>query len=252
MTAIDFNSDLGEGFGAWRLADDQRLLECVSSANVACGFHGGDPSIMRRVCAAAAERAVSIGAHVGYRDLAGFGRRALDVPADVLTNDVIYQLGALSAFARSAGTSVKYIKPHGALYNAIVTDAEQAEAVVAAIRLFDPGLAVLGLPGSAVLAAAQAVGLRTVREAFVDRAYNDDGTLVPRRQPGALITDPGAVADRAVKLARDATVRTISGTQLSVTAESICVHGDTPGAEGLAGEVRRALAASGVRVVAFA
>jgi len=252
MTTIDFNSDLAEGFGAWRLVDDETMLASVSSANVACGFHGGDPSIMRRVCASAAERGVSIGAHVGYRDLAGFGRRAIDVPADVLTDDVIYQLGALSAFARAAGTNVTYVKPHGALYNKIVTDRGQAEAVVSAIRLFDPGLAVLGLPGSVVLESAQAAGLRVVREAFLDRAYNEDGTLVSRRRPGALITDAATVAARAVQMATGGTVPTMAGTQLKVAPESLCLHGDTRGAEGLAGEVRRALTEAGVQVTAFA
>lgn len=252
VTTIDFNSDLAEGFGVWRLVDDDSMLAAVSSANIACGGHGGDPSIMRRACAGAAARGVAVGAHVGYRDLSGFGRRAIDVPPEALTNDIMYQLGALSAFAKAAGTSVTYVKPHGALYNRIVTDEQQAEAVVTAVRLFDPGLAVLGLPGSVILAKAAAAGLRTVREGFLDRAYNDDGTLLSRSLPGALLTDPAVVAERAVQLAAHGTVTTITGKTLAVAPETMCLHGDTPGAVELADAVRHALTDAGIEVVPFA
>ena len=177
---IDLNADLGEGFGRWGFGCDEALLNVVTSANVACGFHAGDPSVLRRTCAAAARRGVSIGAHPGYHDLAGFGRRFVDVSPAELTDDVLYQLGALRQFAEIAGVRVSHVKPHGALYNAIVDHEEQARAVVAAVVAFDPRLAVLGLPGSAWLRQAEAAGLTAVREVFADRAYAPDGTLVAR------------------------------------------------------------------------
>ncbi len=194
MPSIDLNSDLGEGFGHWSLGDDDALLGVVTSANVACGFHAGDASIMRTVCHRAAEHGVAIGAQVGYRDLPGFGRRFIDIEPEALTQDVIYQVGALQAFARIAGSRVSYVKPHGALYNAIVHHEEQAAAVVAAILDLDATLPVLGLPGSAWLRLAQEAGLRTVSEAFADRAYTPEGTLVSRRLPGAVLTDADAIA----------------------------------------------------------
>jgi len=247
---MDLNADLGEGFGPWQLADDEALLNVVTSANVACGFHAGDPAIMRRVCAAAAERGVTIGAQVSYRDLTGFGRRFMDVaPAD-LAADVLYQLGALEAFARAAGTSVGYVKPHGALYNAIVTHAEQAEAVVEGIAAYSK-LPVLGLPGSALLAAAEAAGLPTVVEAFGDRGYTPAGRLVPRSQPGALLTDTAAVVDRALRLAVHGEIVAVDGTVLTVSAGSLCLHSDTPGAVGHAVAVRAALAGAGVTLAPF-
>ncbi len=187
---IDLNADLGEGFGQWVLGDDEALLEVVTSANVACGFHAGDPTVLRRVCQKAADRGVVIGAQVGYRDLAGFGRRFIDVDPEDLVNDVLYQIGALEAFARVAGTAVAYVKPHGALYNAIVHHEEQAEALAEAVRRYDPRLQVLGLPGSAWLRAAAAAGLTPVGEAFADRAYTPAGALVSRREPGAVCTTP--------------------------------------------------------------
>ena len=197
---IDLNSDLGEGFGVWRLGDDTALLDVVTSANVACGFHAGDPSTMRRVCREAAERGVAVGAQVSYRDLAGFGRRFIDVDPLELADEVLYQVGALDACARAAGTAVTYVKPHGALYNAAVHHEAQARAVVDGVRAFG-GLPVLGLPGSRLLAAAEAAGLRAVPEAFADRGYTPEGTLVPRKDPGALLTDTAAVVDRALRLA---------------------------------------------------
>jgi UPF0271 protein len=251
MTAIDLNADLGEGFGHWRLTDDEQLLSVVTSANVACGFHAGDPVIMRRVCELAAERGVRIGAQVSYRDLAGFGRRAMDVPSAELTAEVAYQIGALEVFARAAGTRVAYVKPHGALYNRVVHDAEQAGAVVAGVRLADATLPVLGLPGSRLLDLAGRAGLPTVTEAFADRAYTDQGTLVPRGEEGAVVTDPAAVVERSVGLARDGVVTSRSGNRIDVRARSLCVHGDTAGAVELARLVRARLEASGVRVEAF-
>ncbi|MGW1562158.1 LamB/YcsF family protein [Streptomyces sp. NPDC002144] len=252
MASIDLNADLGEGFGRWRLTDDERLLSVVTSANVACGFHAGDAATMRRVCELAAERGVRIGAQVSYRDLAGFGRRAMDVPPEELTAEVAYQIGALEVFARAAGTRVSYVKPHGALYNRVVHDEEQAGAVVDGVRLADPSLPVLGLPGSRLLEYAGKAGLPAVTEAFADRAYTAEGTLVPRGRDGAVVTDPEAVVERSVGLARDGAVTSHSGTRVDVRARSLCVHGDTPGAVELARLVRQRLQESGVRVEAFA
>ncbi|WP_329444311.1 5-oxoprolinase subunit PxpA [Streptomyces canus] len=251
MTTIDLNADLGEGFGRWRLTDDEQLLSVVTSANVACGFHAGDAATMRRVCELAAARGVRIGAQVSYRDLAGFGRRAMDVPSAELTAEVAYQIGALEVFARAAGTRVSYVKPHGALYNRVVHDEEQATAVVGGVLLADATLAVLGLPGSRFLEAARKAGLEGVTEAFADRAYTEEGTLVPRGQEGAVVTDPEAVVARSLGLARDRVVTTRSGARIEVDARSLCLHGDTPGAVELARRVRERLETSGVRVEAF-
>lgn len=251
MTVIDLNVDIAEGFGAWRIADDDALLAVVSSANIACGFHAGDPGTMRRACATAVEHGVTIGAHVGYRDLAGFGRRYVDVPPAELVDDVLYQLGALSGIAAVAGGRVRYVKPHGALYNAIGHDEAQAAAVVEAVRLFDPALAVLGMPGSRWLALAADAGLTTVPEAFADRAYTPAGTLVSRREPGAVVSDPAAVAARAVRFAVEGTVEAVDGTVLDMRARSVCVHSDTPGSLELARAARAGLVAAGVRLASF-
>ncbi len=238
MTQVDLNADLGEGFGIWTLGDDDALLDVVTSANVACGFHAGDPITMLRVCTVAAARDVRIGAQVGYRDLAGFGRRAMDVPSDELSADIIYQIGALDAFARMVGRQVSYVKPHGALYNTAMVDDRVAEAVASAVGSYAPGgLALLGLPASALAAAATANSVPYVTEAFADRAYTADGRLLPRSQPGAVITDPAAVIEQALRLA--------------ASADSICLHGDTPGAADLARQVRAALLDSGVAVRPF-
>lgn len=249
---VDLNADLGEGFGVWRLGDDDALLSVVTSANVACGFHAGDPMTMRRVCAGAAEHGVAIGAQVGYRDLAGFGRRRIDIDPDELAADVLYQIGALEACARAAGTRVRYVKPHGALYNTAADDADQARAVAAAIVAFDPALPLLALPGSAMHDAARSAGLPFVPEAFADRAYRPDGRLVSRREPGAVIEDPADVVARAAAFTLDHRVAAIDGTVLVVEARSLCVHGDTPGAVHLATEIRRTLAEAGVTLAPFA
>ncbi|MFF6807284.1 5-oxoprolinase subunit PxpA [Streptomyces sp. NPDC012616] len=251
-TAIDLNADLGEGFGRWQLTDDERLLSVVTSANVACGFHAGDAVTMRRVCSLAVERGVTIGAQVSYRDLAGFGRRAMDVPSAELAAEVAYQIGALEVFARAAGARVAYVKPHGALYNRVVHDEEQAGAVVEGVLLADAALPVLGLPGSRLLELARSAGLPAVPEAFADRAYTEQGTLVPRGRTGAVVTDPDAVVARSVSLARLGRVVSGAGTEIDVRARSLCLHGDTPGAVDLALRVRRGLEESGVRVEAFA
>ena len=248
---VDLNADLGEGFGRWTLGDDDALLDVVTSANVACGFHAGDPATMRRVCEQAAARGVVIGAQVGYRDLAGFGRRFLDVEPGELTQDVVYQLGALQAFAGVSGTQVRYVKPHGALYNAIVTHEDQAAAVVQAVVDVDPGLAVVGLPGSVFLSRAAEAGLRIVSEAFADRAYTPQGHLVPRRQPGAVLHDADEIADRCVAMATGRSVHDEQGGELLLEPASICVHGDTRGAVEIARRVRAALPGAGVRVEPF-
>jgi UPF0271 protein len=249
---LDLNSDLGEGLGIWTLGDDEAMLEIVTSANVACGFHAGDPTIMRRVCTRAAERGVAIGAQVGYHDLVGFGRRRIDVDPAELVNDVTYQIGALDGFARIAGSRVSYVKPHGALYNTIVTDAGQAAAVVEAVMLYDPTLPVLGLPGSEWLRQAEAAGLTAVPEAFADRAYTPEGHLVSRRLPGAVLHDPEAIAARCVEMARTGKIRAVDGSLVDVPARSLCVHGDTSGAVEIARRVRAALLASGVALRPFA
>ncbi|MFE6355568.1 LamB/YcsF family protein [Streptomyces rochei] len=249
---IDLNADLGEGFGRWTLTDDDALLSVVTSANVACGFHAGDPSVMRRVCDLAAERGVRIGAQVSYRDLAGFGRRAMDVPSGELAAEVAYQIGALRVFAEAAGAEVAYVKPHGALYNRTVHDADQAHAVVAGVRLAGGTLPVLGLPGSLLLDAAAEAGLAAVPEAFADRAYTPRGTLVPRREPGAVVTDEDAVVRRALAFAVHGSVKTVDGTTVEVAPRSLCVHGDTPNAARIAARVREALETSGVAIGAFA
>lgn len=251
MPSIDLNSDLGEGFGHWSLGDDDALLGVVTSANVACGFHAGDASIMRGVCRQAAERGVAIGAQVGYRDLPGFGRRFIDIEPEALTQDVIYQLGALQGFARIAGSRVSYVKPHGALYNAIVHHEEQAAAVVQAVVDLDPTLPVLGLPGSAWLRLADEAGLTTIPEAFADRAYTPKGTLVSRRLLGAVLTDADEIADRCVAIATGKPIADVDGSPLTVTADSICVHGDTAGAVNIARQVKDALGKAGITVAPF-
>jgi UPF0271 protein len=252
MAKIDLNSDVGESFGRWTLGDDQAMFRSVTSANGACGFHAGDPSVIRRTCRQAAAAGVVIGAHVGYRDLAGFGRRFLDIAPNELADDVVYQIGALQALAAAEGARVRYVKPHGGLYNAIVHHTAQAQAVVDAVKSVDPRLPIMGLPGSEVLRLAEAAGLRAVPEAFADRAYNPDGTLVSRSLPGAVLDDPAEVAEHVLQMATDSAVRTVDGSVLKIRAESICVHGDSPGAVAMAAAVRSALTAAGVTVAAFA
>lgn len=248
---IDLNADLGESLGQWTMGDDDAMLAIVSSANIACGFHAGDPLTTRRTVAAAASRGIAVGAHPSYRDLVGFGRRFMDVAPDELAADVLYQLGALQGMAGAAGTRVAYVKPHGALYNAIVGHETQAAAVVEAVAAFAPGLPVLGLPGSAFLRLAADAGLRPVREAFVDRAYNPDGTLVSRRLPGAVLHDPDAVARRVVRLVTEGRVTALDGTDVAIEADSLCIHGDSPGAVAMAAAVRAALVDAGVTIRPF-
>lgn len=250
-TPIDLNSDVGESFGRWTLGDDEAVLASVSSANVACGFHAGDPTTLRRTCELAVAADVVVGAQVGYRDLAGFGRRFLDVAPRELADDVLYQLGALEALCRVSGTRVRYLKPHGALYNTIVHHEAQAQAVVDAVADYDVELPVLGLPGSVFLAAAEAKGLRTVTEAFADRGYTPGATLVPRSEPGALLHDPDEVAARVLRLVTDGVITAVDGSEVAVRADSVCLHGDSPGAVEMARAVRSALDAEGIVVAPF-
>ncbi|MEN4477170.1 5-oxoprolinase subunit PxpA [Mycolicibacterium cosmeticum] len=249
--SVDLNADLGEGFGVWHLGDDDAMLDIVTSANVACGFHAGDPARLVRTCRAAAERGVRIGAQVSYRDLAGFGRRFIDAEPEELRAEVIYQIGALAAIAHSVGTTVSYVKPHGALYNSIVTHREQAAAVAAAVHAVDPGLPVLGLAGSAFFAAAAELGLRTVPEAFADRAYRADGQLVSRRLPNAVLHDPARIAERVASMVQRGQVTAVDGSTIPITVESVCVHGDSPDAVRIAQAVRDRLSEDGTALAAF-
>lgn len=248
---IDLNSDLGEGFGAWRMGDDAAMLAIVSSANVACGFHAGDPAGLFATLGAAAKQGVCVGAHVSYPDLVGFGRRNMDMASQELRAAVIYQIGALQGLAAAAGTRVRYVKPHGALYNFIAHDERQAEDVIAAIQAVDPSLALVVLAGSKLAGWSRAAGLHTVEEAFADRGYRADGSLVPRSEPGAVLHEPELVAERMLQLVREGTVTAADGTPVRIAADSICVHGDSPGAVAMARRLRERLQAEGVAIRAF-
>ena len=236
MPTIDLNADVGESYGRWTLGDDDALIPFISSANVACGFHAGDPTTLRHCLASAAAHGVSVGAQVGYDDLRGFGRRALDIEPDDLEADVLYQLGALEALARAEGTSISYLKPHGALYHRTLIDDVQAQAVIAAIAAYGQPLPVMTMTDTVMFDVATSAGLTILREGFADRAYGADGRLVPRTQPGAVHHDPTAVVAQAVQLARAGTI------------DSICLHGDTPGAAVNAAAVRAALEQAGFDV----
>ncbi len=248
---IDLNSDLGESLGAWTMGDDEAMLALVSSANVACGFHAGDAAGILQTVRRATARGVAVGAHVAYPDLPGFGRRNMDVASADLVADVIYQIGALQGLARAAGTTVRYVKPHGALYNTIAHDERQARDVINAVLAVDPGLSLVALAGSPLIAWARSAGLRVVAEAFADRAYRPDGALVSRREPDAVLHDPQAVAARMLRLVREGVVTAIDGSTVRIDAESICVHGDSPGAVAMARELRAVLEREGVTIAAF-
>lgn len=247
---MDLNADMGESFGRWKLGDDDALLGYVTSANVACGFHAGDPLTMRQTVHRAAERGVAVGAHPSYRDLVGFGRRFVDVAPTELTADIIVQLGALQAMCTASATEIRYVKPHGALYNRAAVDEVHALAVVEAIRDVNPAWPVLTLPGSVLAREAERAGLRAVGEAFADRAYRPDGTLMPRSEPGAVVRE--GVAERVVEMATTGAVTAADGSVVAIRAESICLHGDTPGAVQLAAEVRAALENADVKLEPFA
>ena len=252
MSVSDLNSDLGESLGAWSMGDDAAMLDIVSSANVACGFHAGDPAGILATLKAAHARGVSVGAHVAYPDLLGFGRRNMDVASADLVADVIYQIGALQGLAQAAGTRITYVKPHGALYNTIAHDSAQALDVITAIRDVDANLALVALAGSPLVRWAQDAGLRVIAEAFADRAYTPQGALVSRREKGAVLHDSALVAQRMLRLVRDGVIQAIDGSLARVQAQSICVHGDSPGAVEMARAVRMALESDGVVVRSFA
>lgn len=248
---VDLNADLGESFGAWQLGDDEAMLDIITSANVACGFHAGDAATLARTCRLAAERGVRIGAQVSYRDLAGFGRRFIDVEPEDLTADVMYQIGALGALAAAAGSTVSYVKPHGALYNSVVTHEEQARAVIAAVHAVNPALPVLGLAGSALFEAAAERGVHTVAEAFADRSYRPDGQLVSRREHNAVLHEPDEIAERVLSMVTEGRVKAVDGSTIAISVESVCVHGDSPGAVQIATAVRERLTAEGVTLSPF-
>ena len=248
---MDLNSDLGEGFGAWRMGNDAAMLAIVSSANVACGFHAGDPLTILSTLREAARRGVAVGAHVSYPDRVGFGRRKMDVTPAELEADVVYQIGALQGLAAAAGTRVTYVKPHGALYNTIAEDAAQGDAVIAGIRAVDPTLILMALAGASILGRARAAGLTVAAEAFADRGYTATGALVSRREPGAVLHDPEQVAERMLRLATEGTIESADGSLLRLDAQSICVHGDNPAAVTLARRIRDRLVAAGVSIAPF-
>ncbi|HLX34391.1 MAG TPA: 5-oxoprolinase subunit PxpA [Candidatus Limnocylindrales bacterium] len=245
---IDLNADVGESLGPWPMGSDADLIPLVSSVNIACGFHAGDPATMARTVALAVRSGATIGAHPGYPDLAGFGRRDMDLTAEDLEAAIVYQVGALMGFARSAGAEVRHVKAHGALYNRAAADAEVAETVARAIRRCAGELILVGLASSALLDAGREAGLEVAAEAFPDRAYEADGSLRSRRLPGAVLTDSRAVADRAVVMARDGVVKAVDGTIVPLRADTLCLHGDTPGAVEHAKAVRAALSAAGIHV----
>lgn len=251
-STIDLNSDLGEAFGSWSMGDDLALMDIVTSANIACGFHAGDASIMLETCTAAAQRGIRIGAHVAYRDLAGFGRRRMDYTHRELRAETLYQIGALAACAKAAGTDVSYVKPHGALYNRIAVDEEQATAVVeamlAACKTCGGDVAIMVQAGSVIEAMSRDAGIPVLREAFADRAYNADGTLVSRTREGSVITAADDVVERVVAIATGRPITTIDGEPITVEADSICVHGDTPGAVDLSRRIRQGLLSAGVSI----
>ena len=245
---IDLNADVGESLGPWPMGDDARLIPLVSSVNVACGFHAGDPLTIQRTVATAVAHGIAIGAHPGYPDLAGFGRRDLDMTAEELEASIVYQVGAVAAFARAMGSEVRHVKAHGALYNRAARDPSVAASVARAIRSVSPDLILVGLAGSAMLEAGTEAGLAVAAEAFADRAYEPDGSLRSRRLEGAILPTPEAAAAQAVAIARDGRVRTHDGTDLAMRADTICIHGDTPGAVDVARAVRAALESAGIEI----
>jgi UPF0271 protein len=249
-TTIDLNADVGESLGPWPMGEDARLIPLVSSVNIACGFHAGDPVTIERTVRLAIDAGAAIGAHPGYPDLAGFGRRDMDLSPTELEAAIVYQVGAVAAFARAAGGELRHVKAHGALYNRAAADPAVAAAVARAIARCAQELVLVGLAGSAMLEAGRASGLAVAAEAFPDRAYEADGSLRSRRLEAAVLTDSGEIAARAVRMARDGTVVAVDGSIVQVDADTLCLHGDTPGAVEHAAAVRAALEAEGIRVAA--
>ncbi len=251
-TSIDLNCDMGESFGHYSLGNDTAMLDIVTSANIACGLHAGDPLVMRHTVEMAIARGVAVGAHPGYPDLQGFGRRPLSMGAEELEATILYQLGALAGFVAAAGAHLIHVKPHGALYNTAARDPKVAGTIARAVTSFDPQLIVVALPGSALAEAAGSIGLSVATEGFADRAYQEDGTLVPRSRPGAVIHDPAQAAARAVRMVTEGTVEAITGETIEVEIDTLCIHGDTPNAPAIAQSLRRALEAAGVSIARLA
>ena len=249
---IDLNADLGEGFGVYSYGADEELIPLVSSVNIACGWHGGDPAVMRRAAALAAKNGVTVGAHPGYPDLMGFGRRNMALTKDEITDALLYQIGALDGLCRAEGTRVRYVKPHGALYNTAAKDEAAAEGVVRAIELYDPSLVLLCPEASAMAKAAKARGIAAASEFFADRAYREDGSLVPRKYENAVLTDEKEICARVVKAVREGRVTAENGAELPICLDSVCLHGDNPKAVRLARAIRETLETEGVEIRAFA
>ena len=247
---IDLNGDVGESFGAYEIGHDAALIPILTSVNIACGFHAGDPGVMRATVALARGHGCAIGAHPGFPDLVGFGRREIKATPREVEDFVAYQIGALAAIAAAQGVRLAHVKPHGALYNMAARDVELADAIARAIAAVDPTLKLFGLPGSKSLEAAQRHNVRAVSEAFADRAYRRDGSLVPRSEPGAVIDDEAVVVSRAVAIARDRMIVAVDGTRVPLDVQTICVHGDTRGAAVLASRIRTALSDAGIEVKA--
>ena len=246
--SIDINCDMGESFGPWKMGADEDVMPHITSANVACGAHAGDPRVMRRTVRAAKRHGVSVGAHPGFADLQGFGRREMQVDPAEVEDTLIAQVGALAAIARAESVSLRHVKAHGALYNMAARDRRLADAIAAAIKAFDSSLVMFGLPASNLIEAGVAAGLRVAAEGFADRAYEPDGSLTPRSRPGAVIHDPAVVVDRAVRMVRDGIVLTPAGQEIPLRVDTLCVHGDTPGAAELVKRIRAGLQAAGIQV----
>ena len=252
MLRVDLNADVGESYGAYVVGDDDALFASLTSASVAAGFHAGDPRVLRRTIRLARQHGVSVGAHPGFPDLVGFGRREMNLSPDDAEDLVLYQIAAVAGVAQSEGVRLQHVKPHGALYNMAAAERGLAAAIARAVRAFDASLILFGPPGSALLDAGRAAGLRVAAEAFADRAYQRDGTLAPRSTSGSVLTDPSAVASRAVRMVVEGVVTAIDGTIVPIAAETLCVHGDTPGAGQLAASLRGGLEAAGITVAAIA
>ncbi len=248
MKKVDLNCDLGESFGAYTIGLDARVIPHISSANVACGYHAGDPAVMRKTVAMAARAGVAVGAHPGFPDLVGFGRRNMTVSPDEAYEYMLYQLGALSAFAKAAGVRLQHVKPHGALYNMAGKDAALAAAIARAIYDFDPSLILLGLSGSAMLTEGEKLGLRCAKEVFADRGYNEDGSLVNRKLPGAMITDEDLAIGRVLRMLEHGEVEAVTGKVIPIEADSVCVHGDNERAVEFVTKIRAAIEAHGMQV----
>jgi UPF0271 protein len=246
--SIDINCDMGESFGPWKMGADDDVMPNITSANVACGAHAGDPRVMRRTVRAAKRHRVSVGAHPGFADLQGFGRREMQVDSAEIEDTLLAQIGALAAIAKAEGVPLRHVKAHGALYNMAARERRLADAVAAAIKAFDSSLVMFGLPKSPLIEAGVAAGLRVAAEGFADRAYEPDGSLTPRSRPGAVIHDPAVVVDRAVRMVRDGIVQTPAGQEIPLKVDTLCVHGDTPGAPELVKRIRAALEAAGIQV----